>query len=71
MYRASSCNYKPRLVIEITDSQSQFLGQFVPHGMRKAAFAPLLDLVIEGIKQHGVGALAALTDGKVKIDWGI
>jgi len=63
----SSIDYKPRLVIEITEEQKKRADRLIgQYGLRKAVFGPVLDDVLDLIEEYGGVAIGIMISGKVK-----
>ncbi len=62
-----SSDYKPKLSIEITESQQQGLRNIdLPHGYQKALFSAIIDDLLSVNSEHGPRALALIITGAVR-----
>lgn len=60
-------DYRPRMTIELSDGQKNYLDKILPHGMKKQLFQVLVDGIISLHKTGGHEALGALVSKHISI----
>ena len=61
-------DYRPRLSIEISDSQARELQNLIPWGLRRQLFSIIIDDVIRLAVEHGSTFIAAVITKAIKYE---
>lgn len=64
---STSDDYRPRLIVEITQEQHDKLQRLIRWGSLRPAMSILVDTLIEVVEKHGEIALAAIISGDYNI----
>lgn len=58
---------RPRLTIDVTPKQSNFL-QSLPFGWKRYIFSALIDMLMETVDRRGPGILGIIASKRIKIE---
>ncbi len=63
----SVSNYRPRIVIDVSEEQYRALKQFLPWGVQNEVFRTLIDDLIAVLEEHGGAALGMILTKQLKM----
>lgn len=60
-------DYRPRIVIDLTEVQAQTLSRILPHGVKKPLFQALVDGIIAIHSEGGYEAIGAIVSKQISV----